>query len=432
MYFFLIMYPSKLVFGMQSFHSAIFLIILNAFYIYAQSYNDVKRLHDEVLNTQRYNPSIKPSNSPDKGVVVDVNLFLLSIYGVEEKSQTITGDVYWEITWTDSMLAWNVSEYNGTYNIYVPIESVWMPDIVVSNGVGSSKFLSNNLRTDHVSVLSDGTVGWWPTGDVTIQCAIVLTKFPFDIQNCYYEIEQWYMEWTHMILTTSTTGPSLKYYRLNDAWDITHTGIETDVYADGFGNYSAVRFNISLQRRPSFYVITMLLPVFLLSFLNSFCFLLPPESGEKIGLSISLFLTFVLLLTIVTTEMPSSSRNMFIFEIVIGVQLFSSGINLIIGILIVKAYHTPYFKSVFSIIRWISRKKCRRPTFVCCNKQHTLPIANQEMETNLNSNNIPNIKCDHSYREGKAIAYKMDMLLFKCTFVINLAVAIGFFVTVLS
>ena len=83
MYFFLIMYPSKLVFGMQSFHSAIFLIILNAFYIYAQSYNDVKRLHDEVLNTQRYNPSIKPSNSPDKGVVVDVNLFLLSIYGVE-------------------------------------------------------------------------------------------------------------------------------------------------------------------------------------------------------------------------------------------------------------------------------------------------------------------------------------------------------------
>jgi cyanate permease len=58
------------------------------------------------------------------------------------------------------MLAWNVSEYNGTYNIYVPIESVWMPDIVVSNGVGSSKFLSNNLRTDHVSVLSDGTVGW--------------------------------------------------------------------------------------------------------------------------------------------------------------------------------------------------------------------------------------------------------------------------------
>jgi hypothetical protein len=68
-----------------------------------------------------------------------------------------------------------------------------------------------------------------------------------------------------MILTTSTTGPSLKYYRLNDAWDITHTGIETDMYADGFGNYSAVRFNIRLQRRPSFYVITMLLPVFLLS-----------------------------------------------------------------------------------------------------------------------------------------------------------------------
>ena len=145
-----------------------------------RDYYLVKKLHEDLF--RNYNPNVKPLTSQNTQIEVDVKLYLLSIYEVHEKSHSITGDVYWDITWSDGLMRWNESEYSDTDHIYVPTEKIWMPDIIVSNGVGASKYLHHNIRTDHVSILSDGTVGWWPTGDVTIQCEVVLTKFPFDTQ----------------------------------------------------------------------------------------------------------------------------------------------------------------------------------------------------------------------------------------------------------
>ena len=45
-----------------------------------------------------------------------------------------------------------------------------------------------------------------------------------------------------------------------------------------------VTYDVSLRRRPLYYVIYMILPTTVISFMSLLAFLLPSHSGEKIGL----------------------------------------------------------------------------------------------------------------------------------------------------
>jgi len=48
--------------------------------------------------------------------------------------------------------------------------------------------------------------------------------------------------------------------------------------------YIDITYRVHLQRRPLYYVIYMILPTTILSLISLLAFLLPSDSGEKIGL----------------------------------------------------------------------------------------------------------------------------------------------------
>jgi len=45
-----------------------------------------------------------------------------------------------------------------------------------------------------------------------------------------------------------------------------------------------ITYNVHVQRRPLYYVIYVILPATIISFMSLLAFLLPSDSGEKIGL----------------------------------------------------------------------------------------------------------------------------------------------------
>lgn len=59
---------------------------------------------------------------------------------------------------------------------------------------------------------------------------------------------------------------------------------------------------IVLKRRPLFIILTVVLPIIALSIMHAFCFLLPMESGEKMGLSVALFHSFGVFGSIMMTQ----------------------------------------------------------------------------------------------------------------------------------
>ena len=71
--------------------------------------------------------------------------------------------------------------------------------------------------------------------------------------------------------------------------------------------YATARFVIYLSRKPEYFTYTLIYPCVMLSMLMFLVYLLPPESGEKISLQITVLLSFTVFQLIVTSSMPQTS-----------------------------------------------------------------------------------------------------------------------------
>ncbi|KAJ8318136.1 hypothetical protein KUTeg_003227 [Tegillarca granosa] len=72
-------------------------------------------------------------------------------------------------------------------------------------------------------------------------------------------------------------------------------------------HFSQLEFHIILERRPSYYIMSMIVPVVLNSYLMVIVFVLPVDSGEKVGFSLTVFLAVAVMLTMILDQMPSTA-----------------------------------------------------------------------------------------------------------------------------
>ena len=68
-------------------------------------------------------------------------------------------------------------------------------------------------------------------------------------------------------------------------------------------------FYFQLKRKPLFYGLNYLLPVIVTAALTVFVFLLPAESGEKIGYCLTVLLAFMVILTLIAADLPTTAAN---------------------------------------------------------------------------------------------------------------------------
>ena len=64
------------------------------------------------------------------------------------------------------------------------------------------------------------------------------------------------------------------------------------------------------ERKARYTVINMIIPIILLSIMDLLVFWLPPESGEKVSLGITVLLSFSVFLLVVEERLPRTSENM--------------------------------------------------------------------------------------------------------------------------
>lgn len=74
-------------------------------------------------------------------------------------------------------------------------------------------------------------------------------------------------------------------------------------------NLPAVQFTIYMTRKYSYYLMNMLLPVIVLAVMAPFVFVLPVESGEKIGFALTILLSLSVVMTIVSDNIPPTSTH---------------------------------------------------------------------------------------------------------------------------
>lgn len=73
--------------------------------------------------------------------------------------------------------------------------------------------------------------------------------------------------------------------------------------------YAFVNYYITIQRYHKYGLMNFVVPVVILSILAILVFLLPPDSGEKIGFSTTVLLALVVFMEILSSETPPTSDN---------------------------------------------------------------------------------------------------------------------------
>ncbi|KAM9441194.1 acetylcholine receptor subunit epsilon [Clarias gariepinus] len=269
---------------------------------------------------KNYNKNIRPVRQASDKVEVQVKLTLTNLISLNEKEETLTTNVWIEIQWADYRLAWNTSEYYGIDIIRVPCTTVWLPDIVLENNI-DGKF--DVAYYANVLIYSDGAMYWLPPAIYRSTCAIEITYFPFDWQNCtlIFRSQTYSANEINMILAIDAeTNKPIEWVDIdpeafteNGEWAIKHRParkITNTRYTPDDLEYQEVYFNLIIQRKPLFYIINIILPCSLISSLVVLAYFMPAKAGgQKITVSISVLLAQTVFLFLIAQKIPETSLS---------------------------------------------------------------------------------------------------------------------------
>ncbi|XP_055894245.1 neuronal acetylcholine receptor subunit alpha-6-like isoform X2 [Biomphalaria glabrata] len=150
-------------------------------------------------------------------------------------------------------------------------------------------------------------------------------------------------------LTFSVKDPHVRtsYYTINGEWDLKSTKIETSDLNASYVNLSSIQITFELKRRPAFFLLNVLLPVVFLSFLNICVFVIPAESGEKIGYGITVLLSLTVYMSTVSGMLPRSSLTLPNVIIYLFILFILSMITVLCNIIIVLLHNMEEKKEVY-------------------------------------------------------------------------------------
>ncbi|XP_046369805.2 acetylcholine receptor subunit beta-like [Haliotis rufescens] len=293
-------------------------------------------LYNDLL--EGYKPYIRPRENPNDTVVVVVSYSMTSVEALDENMQTVASSGFLTLKWTDERLTWNPSEYGGIQYVNIPVDKLWIPDLSLTNGIDS---LSLILPVGEMArVNNDGRVTWYKEMTKRTKCSLNMRHFPFDNQTCSISLIQWVTVITDINITAGRVEIETSMYRPNGEWEI--IGKSKDSILHTFTDdviQTEIVFTFVFKRKYLYYIITNILPVMLLSVLNLGVFLLPPESGEKISLCISIVLSYAVFLSVIGGSLPEVSDTVSIFSIYLLTMMFVKVVTTLLTVLVLNVYH---------------------------------------------------------------------------------------------
>ncbi|KAL4224137.1 Cullin-3 [Mactra antiquata] len=244
-------------------------------------------------------------------------------------------------TWTD-FFAPCLKEWNGTTlnRLSIDADLIWLPDIRIGTPTDFGMPIEDEIY-GHVNIYRDGKIQGWPYMDKDIPFIPDIKYYPFDTQEISIGIYPWTDSIDELHLVHDNGIDSLSAFQENSEWDIINHTITSETYSwENAESYSRIRFEFVIRRRWLYPAISMLLPVVVTSGLNCLVFILPVESGERITLNISVFLTLAVFLTIINDSLPKNSNGVSILVLYLLLQMIGSVLSIAFTCLAVNVYFT--------------------------------------------------------------------------------------------
>ncbi|WKY09316.1 hypothetical protein Q1695_002015 [Nippostrongylus brasiliensis] len=250
-------------------------------------------------------------NAPPDGLLdVHYEMELVHILGIDELKQTMTVLVYVDEKWNDPSLSWDPALFGGITKTWLPITKIWVPDIIIFNMLHHEDLLSA-VRAPAL-IYPNGTVEASHPAVYTVTCEINIKRFPLDDQRCALEIASWTYG-KDKIRLHAHTEHSLQHYTDNEEWRLLKVNVVEDEYEHEGINVSELRYDVSVKRRPLFYMVTLTFPSYVMcaiSVVGLFArFSTTGEREERFTLGVTAILTMAVLSLVVSEKVPHSSTH---------------------------------------------------------------------------------------------------------------------------
>ena len=159
-------------------------------------------------------------------------------------------------------------------------------------------------------VSSNGYVLWVVPAMIKSSCKIDVTYFPFDEQKCPLKFGSWTYDGFQLDLINLKDSGDLSKFLRNGEWDLISMPAIRNVeyYSCCAEPYVDVTYSIVIRRKPMFFTYNLVFPCVLLMGIGILVFCLPPESGEKVSLGVTVLLAMTVYQLLIAEAIPPTSE----------------------------------------------------------------------------------------------------------------------------
>lgn len=286
-----------------------------------------------------YNKVVRPVSHFKDKVVVTVGLQLIQLISVDEVNQIVTSNVRLRQQWIDVNLQWNPDDYGGIKKIRVPSTDIWKPDLVLYNNADGDFAIIHETK---VLLEHNGMITWNPPAIFKSYCEIVVLHFPFDLQNCSMKLGTWTYDGTLVVINPDSDRPDLSNFMESGEWVLKdYRSWKHWVYYTCCPEtpYLDITYHFLMLRLPLYFIVNVIIPCMLFSFLTGLVFYLPTDSGEKMTLSISVLLSLTVFLLVIVELIPSTSSAVpLIGKYMLFTMIFVIA-SIIITVIVINTHH---------------------------------------------------------------------------------------------
>ncbi|XP_039754341.1 neuronal acetylcholine receptor subunit alpha-7 [Pararge aegeria] len=378
---------------MQS-HLVVMCIVVVYIFLSEQGPHE-KRLLNALLNS--YNTLERPVANESDPLEVKFGLTLQQIIDVDEKNQILTTNVWLNLEWNDYNLRWNDSDYGGVKDLRITPNKLWKPDVLMYNSADEG--FDGTYQTN-VVVRNNGSCLYVPPGIFKSTCKIDITWFPFDDQHCDMKFGSWTYDGNQLdLVLKDEAGGDLSDFITNGEWYL--IGMpgkkNTITYACCPEPYVDVTFTIMIRRRTLYYFFNLIVPCVLISSMALLGFTLPPDSGEKLTLGVTILLSLTVFLNLVAETLPQVSDAIPLLGTYFNCIMFMVASSVVLTVVVLNYHHRTadihempqWIKTVFlQWLPWILRmsrpgKKITRKTIMMTNRMRELELKERSSKSLL-------------------------------------------------
>ncbi|XP_022668185.1 neuronal acetylcholine receptor subunit alpha-7-like isoform X2 [Varroa destructor] len=241
--------------------------------------------------------------------------------------------------WVDVNLRWDPVKYGGVSDLRIPPHKIWKPDVLMYNSA-DEKF--DGTYPTNVVVRSNGSCNYIPPGIFKSTCKIDITWFPFDDQMCELKFGSWTYAGLQLDLRlNSEDGGDLSSYIQNGEWDLLGLpGVRNEItYTCCPEPYIDITYTIKIRRRTLYYGVNLIIPCVLISSMTLLGFTLPPDTGERLTLGVTILLSLTVFMLQLAEALPPVSDAVSIIGTYFACIMVMVAFSVVMTVVVLNYHH---------------------------------------------------------------------------------------------